>query len=119
MLINFQTGRAQTTVIKAVPAGNKRVKVSIIRFTDRLWKDSGQGWDGPTGFGKFLELYANRNGSRYNNGWRGDYLLIEGQQVLKDAVPAPPVVEDIPANLASKLQAIVLRRDPDADLLIE
>jgi hypothetical protein len=119
VLINFQTGRARTTVIKAVPAGNKLVKVRIIRFTDRLWKDSDQGWDGPKGFGEELKLYVNASAGRYNNGWKVAYRLIEGQQVLKDGRVAPPVVEDIPANLASKLQGIVLRRDPDAEFLIE
>ena len=120
VLINFKTGRARTTVIKAVPAGNKLVKVRIIRFTDRLWKDSDQGWDGPKGFGEELELYVNTNAGRYNNGWKVAYRLIEGQQVLKDdGRVAPPVVVDIQAKLASKLQGIVLRRDPDAELLIE
>lgn len=121
VLINFQTGRARTTVIKAVPAGNKMVKVRIIRFTDRLWKRSGD-LDGRNGFRIELTriLRDEIGGGSYKPDWEGDYRLIEGQQVLKDdGRVAPPVVVDIKAKLASKLQGIVLRRDPDAELLIE
>ena len=113
VLINFHTGRAQTTVIKAVPAGKKLVTVRIIRFTDRLW-------NGPEGFGEELELFVQVNTGQYNdNNWKRAYQLIEGQQVLRPNTPAPYVIEDITADLASKLQVLVLRRDPDADLLIE
>jgi hypothetical protein len=120
VLINFQTGRARTTVIKAVPAGNKLVKVHIIRFTDRLWKRPGDP-DGRKGFGDEIDRILEEELLRgtYISGWGWAYRLIEGQQVLLPNTPAPYVIENIPANLASKLQGIVLRRDPDADLLIE
>jgi type II secretory pathway pseudopilin PulG len=119
VLINFLTGRARTTVIKAVPAGNKLVKVRIIRFTDRLWK-----WndpitrDGSIGFGEFLK--DNRSGGDYSGAWEGDYLPPndKGQRVLRAGVVAPDVIVNIQAKLASKLQEEVLRVDPDADLLI-
>ena len=123
VLINFQTGRARTTVIKAVPAGNKLVTVRIIRFTDRLWKwkdpnptlSAREGW---IGFGEFLK--ENKISGDYQPDWSssGAYRLIEGQCVLKDGVVAPDVIVNIQAKLASKLQEVVLRRDPDADLLI-
>ena len=120
VLINFQTGRARTTVIKAVPAGNKLVKICIIRFTDRLWKSSpdyypDDGLNGPKGFEKKLEAYAT-----YDNAWISSeaYRHIEGQWVLKGDVVAPVVIKGIQAKLARKLIEDVLRRDPDADLLI-
>jgi hypothetical protein len=123
VLINFLTGRARTTVIKAVPAGNKQVKIRIIRFTVRLWKwkdpnptlSARKGW---IGFGEFLK--ENKISGYYQPDWssRRAYRLIEGQWVLKDGVVAPDVIVNIQAKLASKLQEKVLRVDPDADLLI-
>jgi hypothetical protein len=123
VLINFQTGRARTTVIKAVPAGNKLVKVRIIRFTDRLWKwkdpnPTPSDREGSIGFGKFLE--DNRFSGDYQPAWKWAYLPNDkGQLVLKARAVAPDVIVNIRAKLASKLQEKVLRVDPDAELLIE
>jgi len=123
VFIDFLTGRARTTVIKAVPAGNKLVTVRIIRFTDRLWKwkdpnpirTARKGW---IGFGKFLN--ENKTSGDYQPGWSSDedYQHIEGQWVLRDDVEAPVVIKGIQAKQARKLIEDVLRRDPDADLLI-
>jgi hypothetical protein len=123
VLINFQTGRARTTVIKAVPAGNKLVKVRIFRFTDRLWKwndpnPTPSDREGSIGFGKFLE--DNRFSGDYQPAWKWAYLPNDkGQLVLKARAVAPDVIVNIRAKLASKLQEKVLRVDPDAELLIE
>jgi len=126
VLIDYLTGRARTTVMKTVPADKKWVTVKIIRFTERSWKKRtdppsvSPNYPGAVRFKLYLTTYADRCTPKPTiHQWGGEYSLIEGQWQLKSGAKAPVAISKITARRAGDLQIELLRKDPDAELLIE
>jgi type II secretory pathway pseudopilin PulG len=126
VLIDYLTGRARTTVMKTVPADKKWVTIKIIRFTERSWRiptdppSVSPNYRGAMRFKQYLTRYADKCTSKPTiHQWGGEYSLIEGQWQLKSGAKAPVAISKITARRAGDLQIELLRKDPDAELLIE